>query len=144
MDFGGKPTAGAVLDRIRRKSRDESGEGALFEQVFTRAALQEPEFEIDAAWRWPEWPEREELTGRDGRDIEIDLVAHRTSGEWVAIQCRCYDERPTLPKSGVDKFLGASQQQVFSLRWDLYAHVAAASGLGRPGQLVAGNPLRDS
>ena len=28
-----------------------------------------------------------------------------------------YDERPTLPKSGVDKFLGASQQQVFSLRW---------------------------
>ena len=117
LDFGGKPTAGAVLDRIRRESRDESEKGRWFEQWFIRVALQEPEFEIDTVWRWPEWPEREELTGRDGRDIGIDPVARRTSGEWVAIQCKCYDERRTLSKSEIDKFLGASQQQVFSLRW---------------------------
>ena len=90
MDFGGKQTAGEVLDRIRRESRDESEKGRWFEQLFMRLALQEPEFEIDAVWRWPDWPEREELTRRDGRDIGIDLVARRTSGEWVAIQCKCY------------------------------------------------------
>ena len=67
MDFGGKQTAGEVLDRIRRESRDESEKGRWFEQLFMRLALQEPEFEIDAVWRWPDWPEREELTRRDGR-----------------------------------------------------------------------------
>ena len=117
MDFGGKQTASEVLDRIRRESRDESEKGRWFEQLFMRLALQEPEFEIDAVWRWPDWPEREELTGRDGRDIGIDLVARRTSSEWVAIQCKCYDESRTVPKSGVDKFLSASQQKVYSLRW---------------------------
>ena len=82
-----------------------------------RVALQRPEFEIEAIWRWPDWPEREALTGLDGRDIGIDLVARRTSGEWVAIQCKCYDEGRTIPKGEIDKFLGGSQQPVFGLRW---------------------------
>ena len=86
-------------------------------QMFMRVALQEPEFEIEGIWRWAEWPEREALTGLDGRDIGIDLVARRTSGEWVAIQCKCYDDRHVLGKSGIDKFLGGSQQPIFRLRW---------------------------
>ncbi len=106
-----------VLERIRRESRDESEKGRWFEQLFIRIALQQPEFEIDEIWRWPDWPEREILTGLDGRDIGIDLVARRTSGEWVAIQCKCYDERRMLGKGGIDKFLGGSQQPVFRLRW---------------------------
>ena len=43
MDLGGKQTAGEVLDRIRRESRDESEKGRWFEQLFMRLALQEPE-----------------------------------------------------------------------------------------------------
>ena len=82
-----------------------------------RIALQEPEFEVAEIWRWPDWPEREALTGLDGRDIGIDLVAKRTSGEWIAIQCKCYDERHILAKAEIDKFLGGSQQGVFRLRW---------------------------
>ena len=117
FDFGGNPTAGAILDRIRVESRDESEKGRWFEQLFMRVALQRPEFEIEAIWRWPDWPEREELTGLDGRDIGIDLVGRRTSGEWVAIQCKCYEEGRTLGKSEIDKFLGGSQQPVFRLRW---------------------------
>ena len=57
------------------------------------------------------------LTGLDGRDIGIDLVARRNNGDWVAIQCKCYDESTRLPKGEIDKFLGASQQSVFRLRW---------------------------
>ena len=131
MDFGGKPTAGEVLDRIRRESRDESEKGRWFEQLFMRLAHQEREFEIDAVWRWPDWPDREELTGRDGRDIGIDLVARRTSGEWVAIQCKCYDESRTVPKSEIDKFLSASQQPVYSLRW-----IVATCGWGRNAEVA--------
>ena len=117
LDFAGRPAAGTILARIRAESRDESEKGRWFEQLFMRVALQRPEFEIEAIWRWPDWPARAELTGLDGRDIGVDLVARRTSGEWVAIQCKCYDEGRTLPKGEIDKFLGGSQQPVFRLRW---------------------------
>ena len=117
LDLAGRPSARVILDRIREDSRDEAEKGRWFEQLFMRVALQEPEFEIEGIWRWPDWPEREALTGLDGRDIGIDLVARRTSGEWVAIQCKCYDDRHVLGKGGIDKFLGGSQQPVFRLRW---------------------------
>ena len=117
LDLGGKPTAGEILERIRRESRDESEKGRWFEQLFIRIAMQQPEFEVDEIWRWPDWPERMALTGLDGRDIGIDLVARRTTGELVAIQCKCYDERQTLGKGHIDKFLGGSQQPIFRMRW---------------------------
>ena len=117
LDLGGRPSAGDILKRIREVSRDESEKGRWFEQLFMRIALQQAEFEIDSIWRWPDWPQREALTGLDGRDIGIDLVATRTSGEWVAIQCKCYDEGHTLAKGEIDKFLGGSQQKIYQLRW---------------------------
>ena len=117
FDLGGRPSVRLVLDRIRAESRDESEKGRWFEQLFMRLALQQPEFEIDAIWRWPDWPERENLTGLDGRDIGIDLVGRRMTGEWVAIQCKCYDHAHILGKGEIDKFLGGSQQPVFRLRW---------------------------
>lgn len=117
LDLRGRPTVASILNRIRTESRDDSEKGRWFEQLFARIARQQPEFEINDIWRWPDWPDREKLTGLDGRDIGIDLVAQRTSGEYVAIQCKCYDERHMLPKGELDKFLGASQQPVFRLRW---------------------------
>ena len=117
LDLGGRPSVRVVLDRIRTESRDESEKGRWFEQLFMRLALQQPEFEIDAIWRWPDWPERESLTGLDGRDIGIDLVGRRITGEWVAVQCKCYDHAHILGKGEIDRFLGGSQQPVFTLRW---------------------------
>ena len=117
LELHGPKTAGEILDRIRAESRDESEKGRWFEQLFIRVARQLPELEIDEIVRWADWAEREELTGLDGRDIGIDLVARRTNGNWVAIQCKCYDDRHRLGKGEIDKFLGGSQQQVFRLRW---------------------------
>ena len=117
IDLSGQPMVREILDRIRAESRDESEKGRWFELLFMRVALQHPDFEIDEIWRWPEWPQREELTGLDGQDIGIDLVARRTGGEWIAIQCKCYDEGHRLGKGEIDKFLGGSQQPTFGLRW---------------------------
>ncbi len=61
LDLGGKPIAGDILDRIRNESRDQAEKGRWFEQLFMRLALQQPEFEIEEIWRWPDWPEREAL-----------------------------------------------------------------------------------
>ena len=117
LDLAGRPSGRVILERIREESRDESEKGRWFEQLFMRIALQQPEFEIAGIWRWPDWPEREALTGLDGRDIGVDLVARRNSGEWVAIQCKCYEDRHILGKGEIDKFLGGSQQEIFRLRW---------------------------
>ncbi len=117
FDFENDLSAGEVLDRIRHQSRDESEKGRWFELLFMRIVQQTPELEIEQIWRWPEWPDREAVTGLDGRDIGIDLVARRTSGEWVAIQCKCYEDSRILPKGEIDKFLGGSQHESFALRW---------------------------
>ncbi|MCY4420283.1 MAG: DEAD/DEAH box helicase family protein [Gammaproteobacteria bacterium] len=117
LDLAGRPTTRTILERIRNESRDETEKGRWFEQLFMRVALQESGFAIDEIWRWPEWPEREELTELDGRDIGIDLVARLDTGEWVAIQCKCYEDKHTLGKGEIDKFLGGSQHPIFRLRW---------------------------
>ena len=42
---------------------------------------------------------------RDGKDIGIDLVAQVAgTGEWAAIQCKCYDSSKKLPKGVCDSF----------------------------------------
>lgn len=110
LDLRGDPTIKHILDRIRKTSRDETEKGRWFEQLFMRIARQEPDLEIEEIWRWADWPERENRTGLDGRDIGVDLVARRPDGTHIAIQCKCYDEKRVLPKGDIDSFLGASQQ----------------------------------
>ena len=117
LDFVDYLVAGEVLEKIRKESRDETEKGRWFERLFMRVVKQSPELEIEGIWRWPDWPDREAETGLDGRDIGVDLVARRTSGEWVAIQCKCYDSKRTLPKGEIDKFLGGSQNKAFGHRW---------------------------
>ena len=117
FDFVDYLVAGEVLAKIRKESRDEAEKGRWFEHLFMRVVKQSPELEIEDIWRWPDWPDREAETGLDGRDIGVDLVARRTSGEWVAIQCKCYDSKRTLPKGEIDKFLGGSQHKAFGHRW---------------------------
>ena len=117
LDLDVRPTVAEMLTRIRSKSRDETEKGRWFEQLVMTLARQTPEWELGDIWHWADWPDRKKVTGLDGRDIGIDLVAQRTTGEWVAIQCKCYDENHRVPKSGVDSFLGGSQNQAFELRW---------------------------
>ena len=140
LDLGGKPTAGDVLARIRRESRDESEKGRWFEQLFMRLARQEPEFEIGDIQAWAGWPDRDRLTGLDGRDIGIDLVASRADGDLIAVQCKCYDEGHITGKRDINSFLTASQRGrdgklFFSHRW-----IVGTCGWGPLAQGERGRP----
>ncbi len=108
------PTAGEVLERIRRESRDEPEKGRWFENLFRRLILDDKSFDVDKAWRWESWPGREER-GLPTKDIGIDLVAKLNGGELVAIQCKCYDEKDRVDRAEVDKLLGASGS--YDMRW---------------------------
>ncbi len=113
----GEITAGQVLDRIRRESRDESEKGRWFENLVSRVLRDQKEYEVAEVHRWADWPEREALTGLDGRDFGIDLVAVQSNGDRVAIQCKCYDETSRVGWGQLSTFLANSERDAFPLRW---------------------------
>ena len=117
LDLRPSERVGDVLARIRREASSEAEKGAWFEQLFMATVRDNAEFDVAGVWRWRDWPERERLTGLDGRDHGIDLVAAQTDGTVVAVQCKCYAEDAVIGKAQVDSFLGESARAAFGLRW---------------------------
>lgn len=61
--------------------------------------------DLDQVWLWTEFPFRNDF---GGKDIGIDLVAKTKSGDYWAIQCKCYAPSTTISKADVDTFLSTS------------------------------------
>ena len=117
LDLRPSERVGDVLGRIRRDASSEAEKGRWFEHLFMAAVRDNPEFDVADIWPWRDWPERERLTGLDGRDHGIDLVARQTDGTAVAVQCKCYAEDALIAKPHIDSFLGESARPAFGLRW---------------------------
>ena len=105
------------FERIFAEASTTSEKGRWFEHLFMAVARELPDFQVADIWTWREWPERLELTGLDGRDTGIDLVAKLTSGSLVAVQCKCYERSHRVSKPDVDSFISASDGAAFDLRW---------------------------
>ena len=111
-------TAAQVLDRIRTDSRDNNEKGEWFEQLVCHAISKSSDFDVQQIHLWKQWSEKENLMpGFSNRDIGVDAVAQLNSGEWVAIQCKCFDNSKKVAKGDIDKFLGGSQHKLFEHRW---------------------------
>ena len=123
-------TAGEVLEQIRLESRDEAGKGEAFERLFRRLILGLPDFNVEDAWLWKKWPDREKLTKMPYKDSGIDLVARLKDGSLVAIQCKCYDEDARVNRDKIDSFLAVSNKP-FTMRW-----IVATCGWGRNAEEV--------
>ncbi len=115
----GETIVGQVLDRIRRESRDLSEQGRWFENLVARVLRDNRDYEIKEVYRWAEWPQREELTGLDGRDLGIDLVALSNDDRWIPIQCKFYQEDASVGKAEIDSFIAVTQRSPFSMRWSV-------------------------
>lgn len=105
------------FERIFAKAASNAEKGRWFEHLFMSVARELPDFQVADIWTWREWPQRLELTGLDGRDTGIDLVARLTNGSLVAVQCKCYDRDHRVAKPDVDSFISASDGEAFDLRW---------------------------
>jgi len=66
--------------------------------------------QLKKVWLWTEWP------GNWGRDKGIDLIAETHTGEFWAIQAKCYDKNYYVTKHDVDKFLSESSRAAISYR----------------------------
>ncbi|PKW14287.1 DEAD/DEAH box helicase [Saccharopolyspora spinosa] len=104
-----------LLDDLRATSLDERDKGDKFERLIAAYMRTDPEWQkrFSDVWLWSEWP------GRNGRpDTGIDLVArNRDTGDYAAIQCKCYDSDATIAKGDIDSFVTTSSKAEFSLRY---------------------------
>ena len=98
--------------------------GRWLEEVTAGVAPHVREWDVEEAWLWGEWPDREaKFPGTSNQDIGIDVVARRRSdGEYIAIQCKArqLDESGRgrdISKGEIDKFISASSNELWQERW---------------------------
>ena len=142
----------AVLDdalaQLEANARQQT-DGIWLEYLTQDVAVHLRDWNVDGCWRWPGWPEREEvMPGSSPVDDGIDLVARRRDGGWIAIQVksRKLDERgegSQVASAEVDKFLAmASNVNVWAERW-MVVNGAVSLGGHSPAKVKAsGLPLR--
>jgi len=92
-----------ILTEIRQKSLTEKEKGTDFERLMKLWFLTDSRYaNLQQVWLWEEFPARKDF---GGKDLGIDLVARTETGDYWAIQCKCYDEDAPISKGSVDSFL---------------------------------------
>jgi predicted helicase len=106
-------TIHTLLAKLRKTAVSTRDLGNQFERLMLQYLITDPVYKnkYSDVWLWMEWPDRE------GPDTGIDLVAkERYTGEYCAIQCKCYDPSQTLQKADIDSFFTASGKHPFTSR----------------------------
>ena len=97
-----------VLNIFRSKSFSEHDKGTQFERLMRSWLLSDPRYNmLTDVWLWENFPGRKDF---GGKDTGIDLVAKTESGEYWAVQCKCYSENAVIDKPAVDSFLATSSR----------------------------------
>lgn len=95
-----------VLNIFRSKSFSERDKGTQFERLMRSWLLSDPRYNmLTEVWLWENFPGRKDF---GGKDTGIDLVVKTESGEYWAVQCKCYSENAVIDKPAVDSFLATS------------------------------------
>ena len=97
-----------LLEKYRAESLSEAEKGTKFEELIRSYLFMLPKFHglFSKVWLWHDFPFRKDFGS--GHDLGIDLVALTVSGEYWAIQCKCYTSDTYITKESVDTFLSTS------------------------------------
>ena len=97
-----------ILGKYRADSLSEAEKGTKFEELMRTYLLNLPKYKgmFDKVWLWRDFPYRKDFGS--GHDLGIDLVALTVSGEYWAVQCKCYQDDTYITKEAVDTFLSTS------------------------------------
>ena len=79
------------LTDIRKRAITERDKGTRFERLMRAYLLTDPLYAttLNTFWLWSDFPFRKDFSGKD---TGIDLIAKTVSGEYWAIQCKCFAE----------------------------------------------------
>ena len=120
---GGGAQVTAALGRLSAR-RGDPGDGVWLEEEVAEAAPYIREWDLEACWRWKEWPDRLVLfPGSSLADDGIDAVGVRRSDRGlVAIQCKArkLDDTGTgnpIGKGDLDSFGHHAAADVWEERW---------------------------
>ncbi|MFN5854671.1 MAG: DEAD/DEAH box helicase family protein, partial [Pseudanabaenaceae cyanobacterium] len=103
-----------ILDQFRREATSPKDLGNKFERLMVAYLQADPQYValFQRVWLWMDFP----LRGNKG-DLGIDLVAQeRNTGDYWAIQCKCYQPDHVLSKGDIDSFFTASGKSPFQHR----------------------------
>ena len=105
-----------VINFLRDEASSQYRVGNEFERLIKRYLSIDPLYKerFSDVWLWKEWTAGR--TDFDATDIGIDLVARESSGEYCAIQCKCFAEDTRVTKPQIDSFISASASKCFSRR----------------------------
>lgn len=97
-----------LIEKYRAESLSEAEKGTKFEELIRSYLFMLPKFHglFSKVWLWHDFPFRKDFGS--GHDLGIDLVALTVSGEYWAIQCKCYASDTYITKESVDTFLSTS------------------------------------
>jgi predicted helicase len=99
----------SVLDKFRKDAYSERDKGHKFERLMQAYLQTDPQYStlFKNVWLWNDFPFKNDF---GGKDTGIDLVAWTTSGDYWAIQCKCFQEDAVIDKPAVDSFLSTSSR----------------------------------
>src|SRR5688500_11421826 len=102
-------TFNSILSNFRKYSLSERDKGHKFERLMQAYLQTDPRYAhlFKNVWLWNDFTARRDLGGSDSG---IDLVALTHTGDYWAIQCKCWDADSYLDKEGVDSFLATSSR----------------------------------
>ncbi|MGD1714760.1 DEAD/DEAH box helicase family protein [Dapis sp. BLCC M172] len=103
-----------ILEQYRKISRSERELGERFERLMLNYLKKDTTYQqyFSEVWLWMDFPKRGNMP-----DTGIDLVGLvRDTGDYCAIQCKCYDLERTLEKSDIDSFFTASGTNLLKKR----------------------------
>ncbi|MFM6791935.1 MAG: DEAD/DEAH box helicase family protein, partial [Dolichospermum sp.] len=107
-------TINTILDEFRQNSTSPRDLGDKFERLMLNYLKTENFYKdhFSEVWLWMDFPKRGNMP-----DTGIDLVAvERYTGDYCAIQCKCYSPDHTVEKSDIDSFFTASGTNLFKKR----------------------------
>ncbi|MEI6412346.1 MAG: DEAD/DEAH box helicase family protein, partial [Bacteroidota bacterium] len=131
----GKTGFQSILTNFRKHAISERDKGDKFERLMQGYLQTDPRYAdlFDHVWLWNDFPARKDF---GGKDTGIDLVARTTSGDYWAIQCKCFQESAVIDKPAVDSFLSTSSKNFKDdqLRTTGFAHRLWISTTNRWGE----------
>jgi len=100
----------SILSHFRKFAISERDKGDKFERLMQAYLQTDPRYAalFTNVWLWNEFPARRDF---GGNDTGIDLVARTTSGDYWAVQCKCFQESAVTDKPAVDSFLSTSSKK---------------------------------
>jgi predicted helicase len=105
-----------ILSSYRAAAKSQKEKGSYFEELIRAYFRNEPKYAdlYSDVWLFADWAKQH---GEIAKDTGIDLVAKVSgTGEFHAIQCKCYAEDYRVRKAEIDSFFTASGKKPFTYR----------------------------